>query len=40
MTSSTGDLARIDGVTPKTATVITAAVGTGTPRTTPPTRPS
>ena len=37
---SAGDLARIDGVTPGTAAVITAAVCTGTPRTTPPSRPS
>ena len=34
------DLARIDGVTPKTATIITVAVCTGTLRTTPPSRPS
>ena len=37
---SAGDLARIDGVTPGTAAVITAAVSTGTPTTTPPSRPS
>ena len=37
---SAGDLARIIGVTPGTAAVITAAVCAGTPPTTPPSRPS
>ena len=37
---SAGDLARIDGVTPRTTAVFTATVCTGTPGTTPLSRPS
>ena len=37
---SAGGLARIDGVTPRTIAIIMAAVCTGTPRATPPARPS
>ena len=37
---SAADLVRIDGVTPGTAAIITAAVCTSASRTTPPSRPS